>query len=327
MNLLTASRLRAYRRCARYERLAYVDGWRSTRDADALHLGTLVHTGLEAWWKAHKDGHREGAIGDALSAVAGKGRDIITQIRAEELLIGYDNRWRDQTFEVVAVEDEFRAPLVNPHTMRKSRAWRLAGKVDARVVSDGRRLIVEHKTTSEDIKPGSDYWLKLQMDHQLSIYTIGAESLGWPPEGCLYDVINKPQHAPFDATPMEKRKYKKDGTLYANQHATDETPDEFRTRLRDIIAAEPERWFQRKEIPRTEAQLFDFLDDAWNQGASMSADHKAGRAFRNPDACHHMGRCAMWAICSAGLRPEEHPDLFRKLEHVHPELSEVDHAA
>jgi hypothetical protein len=223
------------------------------------------------------------------------------------LLRGYDVQWSHQRLEIVGVEDEFRAPLINPTTMRSSKTWTLAGKIDARATLDGRRLIVEHKTTSEDISPAADYWLKLQMDHQLSIYTIGAEALGWPPDGCLYDVIKKPAIRPLEVN---------------SRRTEPETPIEFRARLRAAIEEEPERWFQRKEIPRTEMQLIEFLYDAWAQGRSMADDHAAERAPRNPEACHLFGRCSMWAVCSAGLRPEEHPDLYRRIGHVHPELTE-----
>lgn len=305
--LLTVSRLRAYRRCARYERLSYVDGWRPVRDSEALHFGTLVHAGLEAWWTAHRHNAPELAREAAMAAVVGKAADPFTQVKVEELLRGYDARWADQRCEIDGVEDQFSAPLLNPQTMRRSKVWTLAGKIDARATIDGRRLIVEHKTTSEDISPAADYWIKLQMDHQLSIYTLGAEALGWPPDGCLYDVLKKPALRPLEAN---------------SRRAAPETPDEFRARLRAAIDEEPERWFQRREIPRMESQLIEFLDDAWNQGASMAADHKAGRAPRNPEACHLFGRCPYWAVCSVGLRPEEHPDLFRRVEHVHPELAE-----
>lgn len=307
MNLLTVSRLRAYRKCARYERLTYVDGWRPARDAEALAFGSLIHAGLEGWWLAHIAGQRETALAAAISRVAGEASDPFTQVRIEELLRGYDSRWRDQTLTAVGVEDEFRAPLLNPETMRASRAWKLGGKIDARAMDGDRRLIVEHKTTSEDISPASDYWLKLQMDHQVSIYTIGAEALAWPPDGCLYDVIKKPALRPLEVN---------------SRRAAPETPDEYRVRVRAAIEEEPARWFQRREIPRTESQLKEFLDDAWQQSRSMSDDHRAGRAPRNPEACHQFGKCQFWSICSTGLRPEEHPDLYRRITRVHPELNE-----
>jgi hypothetical protein len=293
---------------------------------------------MEAWWLAHRLPSFTAAdfglelsapLNHALRAVAGRAADPFVQVRCDELLRGYDARWTGQQFEVVGVEEEFRAPLINPETMQPSRTWRLGGKIDARAVApDGRRLIVEHKTSSEDISPAADYWLKLQMDPQLSIYFIGAESLGWPPDGALYDVVLKPLQRPAKATLEADRKHKKDGTLYANQRETDETPEEYRARVREAIEAAPERYFQRREIPRTESQLADFLYDAWAQGRDMREAHLAGRAPRNSDACFAYGKCPMWEICSKGLNPAEHPDRYRRVAHVHPELiQEVSNAA
>ncbi len=325
-DLLTVSRLRAYRKCSRLEHLLYVEGWRSAVDAEALAFGSLWHRGMEAWWHAHREGDITGALDRALSAVAGRATDAFIQVRCDELLRGYDAHWRGQGLEVVGVEEEFRAPLINPETMQPSRTWRLAGKIDARARAEGRRLIVEHKTSSEDISPAADYWLKLQMDHQLSIYMIGAEALGWPPDGTLYDVVLKPTQRPGKATPEAERKYKKDGTLYATQRDHDETAEEYRGRVREAIEAEPTRYFQRREIPRTESQLAEFLADVWAQGRDMREAHLAGRSPRNPEACFAYGKCPMWEVCSAGVDPAEHPIRYRRVDHVHPELTQ-DHAA
>ena len=61
MNLLTSSRMRAFRDCPRLHRYLYVEGWRPVRDSEALRFGTLFHLGLEAWWLAHQ----AGAAGEA----------------------------------------------------------------------------------------------------------------------------------------------------------------------------------------------------------------------------------------------------------------------
>lgn len=62
------------------------------------------------------------------------------------------------------------------------------------------RVVVEHKTTSADITPGSPYWRRLTLDAQVSLYLGGAGSL-------LYDVIRKPTLRPLKATPVEARRY------------------------------------------------------------------------------------------------------------------------
>ena len=54
-----------------------------------------------------------------------------------------------------------------------------------------------------------DYWARLRMDGQVTAYYLGAEALGTPPVGCLYDVIARPMLRPADATPLESRRYTK----------------------------------------------------------------------------------------------------------------------
>lgn len=207
-NLLTVSRMRTWRTCKRLHQLTYLDGWRTVRAADPLRQGDIGHIGLEAWWRAEPGARLDAAI----EAMAGRGDDVYEQAAMEELLRGYDNEWADQMhrYEVLVVEGSFVVPLVNPATGAPSRTWALAGKKDV-VVRDleaGTELLVEHKLTSDSFAEDSDpYWLKLGMDAQISQYYLGAETDGYSPSGCLYDVLRRPQLRPFKATPIEERQY------------------------------------------------------------------------------------------------------------------------
>ncbi|MCK6478603.1 MAG: PD-(D/E)XK nuclease family protein [Planctomycetaceae bacterium] len=323
--LLTQSRLRAYRECPRLHHLKYIERWRAVRESEALRFGTLVHRGLEAWWRAWRRGEPALALGDALAAVAGRAGDAYEQAKVEEVLRGYDTAWAVDAvqYEVLGVEVPFEAPLLNPETWRSSATWRLAGKVDLllRRRLDGRVLVCEHKTTSEAMDdPAAAYWARLQMDAQISAYVIGAESLGHEVTDTLYDVALRPGLRPLFATPPENRKYRKDGGLYAGQREADETPDEYRTRVRSSIEESPARYFQRRLIPRTESQIRDFLSDAWQQAAAMRLSERMGHAPRNPDACHRFGQCAYWEACSTGSSPAALPSLYGQIQDVNPEL-------
>jgi len=318
MEYVTASRLRALRKCARLDRYRYADGWRSRRDPEALTLGTLVHRGLEAWWQ-------HGTLEAAFAAMQPPAEDWSVQIRAEEMLRGYHERWHPNEYQVAGVEEEFDVPLLDPDTFEPHPTFRLAGKIDARIRTAEGVMVVEHKTSSEDIGPASDYWLRLHMDPQLSAYMIGAESFGESPVGCLYDVLRKPAIRPLAATPVENRKYTKDGRLYANQREQDETPDEYRARVRGAITAD---YYVRREIPRIESQIADFLADAVAEVNTLAFRSAAGIAPRNPDACFQMGRCPFWVCCSTGSDPSDHEDMFERSDRVHAELSTLgDNAA
>ncbi len=329
MELLTSSRLRAWRRCKRYERLAYVEGWRPAVENEHLHIGSLIHEGLEAWYRACAAGEASEAYAAAMAAVDGRARDPITQVKVQELLWGYDAHWFGQELEVLGVEEEFRIPLYNPETWKPSRTWEYAGKIDVRVRRpEGQVWIMEHKSSSQYIDdPTAPYWRQLDMDHQVSAYFLGAEALAGgdeqlAPRGCIYDVIRKPGLRPHLATPPEKRKYKKvTGELYANMREFDETPEEYRARLHEDIEQNLERYFVRREVPRTESQLIDFLSDAWMEARIMREAHLAARAPRDPDACHAFGTCQFWQICALGVDPAQSHE-FVRTETAHPELSE-----
>ncbi len=319
-NILTVSRLKAWRDCRRKHRLKYIDGWRPIQESEALRFGTLVHVGLEAWWK--DDG--SGRLVAAAEAMEGRGADPFEQAAAMELMAAYDARWgADDRYEVLGVEETFFAPVINPETGASSRTWLAAGKLDGRLRDrlTGELLILEHKTTTENISdPADPYWAKLGMDSQVSHYYIGAETFGHAAEGCLYDVLLRPRMKPLRATPEEARKYTKDGRLYANQRDRDETAEEYAARVRADIEADPAKYFQRKLIARTDSDIRDYLADLWAEGRMMLEAELAERAPRNPDSCHRFGTCAFWDACANGLRLEDHPEAFQKVEDVHPEL-------
>lgn len=338
--LLTNSRLRAFRDCGRLHDLLYVQGIRPNREAEALRFGTLIHRGLEAYWSClvrdenqrhaeefGRDGHVHLALEAALAAIDGKAFDAFEQVRADAMISFYAQRWMSgdlADYEVLGVEAEFRAPLLNPETWAASKTWTLAGKVDVivRRKEDGRVLVIDHKTTSDEME-GDDatLWAKLQMDSQPSQYVIGAEALGYAVDELMWDILKKPKQKPLLATPVESRKYTKDGKLYAAQREHDETPAEYGARIREALSEAPDRFFQRKTFPRAESQIKDFLVDAWAQSATMRESARLGRSVRNPDACHRYGTCPFWLLCSTGAKAENYPGDYIKVENVHPELS------
>lgn len=320
--VVTNSEFRTFRRCPRERHFAYELGYRPLGEDEALRFGSLFHSGLEAWWRAYADDTVE-PLTAAIEAIQPLAVDEFDLVRAGVLLQGYDARWHDADVEVLAVEVEFRTPLVNPLSGAASRTYELAGKLDAliRNTPDGRVYIVEHKTSGDDIGAGSHYWQRLQLDGQISTYYAGARALGYEPAGCLYDVISKPRIAPRLATPSESRKYTKAGALYANQRAEDESPDEYRERLVEAICAEPDRYYQRGLVVRLSDEEREAAYDAWSTARAMREAEVSGVHPRNPDGCERYHRmCGYFAVCT-GTASLEDPSLYQRLEHVHPELN------
>lgn len=306
MSLLTSSRLRAARRCLRLHRFLYLDGYRPVERPGPRRFGTLVHQALEAWWGAAG----EERLDAALAALDAGEADPFERAKAEALLRGYHLRWGDEPYDVLAVEAEFEAPLRNPATGQPSRTYRLGGKVDAIVRDrrDGRVLIVEHKTTSEDASPGSEYWRRLRMDGQVGIYYAGARALGHDVAGCLYDVLRRPGQRPLKAN---------------GRRAADETPDEYLARVISAIADAPGDFYARGEVVRLEDEMAEAMHDVWQTAVQIREATITGRHPRNPDACVGFGRtCDFFGVCTGEASLDDWTQ-FTRTDDVHPELVQI----
>ncbi len=316
MELLTSSRLKSYRACPRQHLYAHVEGYRPARENPAMAFGTAVHEALAAWWSTGPNNAFELAL-EHLPA----GMDPFVRARAEAMLAGYHAFWCDEGFDALAIEKEFRLPLLNPETGAASRTWQLAGKVDAIVRGpDGRVWVLEHKTTAEDASPGSPYRQRLALDGQVSQYVEGAAALGFDVAGVIYDVLVKPAQKPLAATPPEARKYTKAGTLYASQRDRDESVDAYRERLADAVLDEPHRYYARVEVVRLDTERDEYRWDVWQLAEQMRASARTGRAPRNPDACFRYGTaCAFWPVCSNGASLDD-PGAYVRVG-ANPELS------
>ena len=306
INVLTNSRASCYLTCPRKHDIAYNRGIRPTTVSHALNFGTLMHKLLESYWKH----------GETLR-VSSDGVHPLDWAKATALMRGYIERWHrvDEDAKTLAVELAFECPLLDPETMDRHPIYRMGGKLDLIIERGGTLCIMDHKTTSEDISPASRYWDRVSMSPQMTQYFVGAESLGHHCTEFVFDVIRKPTISLLDATPEESRKYKKDGTLYANQREFSETIEDYSTRLEDDIGSRPEFYFQRRSFRRDDAMVRDHLRDIWNIAPAL-----VWPSFKNPDSCKKFGDCEYLPICADGLDPLEHPELYRVVDNVHEEL-------
>lgn len=352
LRVISNSEARCFRKCPRKHHYSYRLRRRRLHKPMPLRFGTLFHNGLEAWWNTVD-------LDASIVAMRESDRQIdpYEMAKAEALLIGYHAWWVNEPLDVLAVEQEFRVPLVNPKTGAESRTFVLGGKIDAIVrTREGRVLVVEHKTASDDLAPESDYWRKLRLDAQISTYIAAAKSLGFDAEGCLYDVIGKPTKQPHMATPVEKREYtqRKDkscpeckkksagpaphvvdglvcedgrivtdpgGRLYKNQRDTDETPDEYRSRILDDIKANPRDYYARSEIVRLADEQDDAAADLWATARALREAELLERYPRHVESCIEFGRtCDFWEACT-GQASIDNDMIFRTAETPHEELT------
>lgn len=308
---LTNSMRNKFASCHRAFKFCYEDLKRPIKTSDALNFGTAMHQLLECYW---------------LNAEAEFPNvdDEYTAMTLKALFEGYRNRWEEydrNTYETICTERAFKAPLMNPETGGISKTFHLAGKIDAlaKEKATGKVVIVEHKTTGQDIGPGSDYWRKLPIDGQVSGYYVGAEAIDYPASKCLYDVIRKPTIKPLKATPEDKRKYNKDGSLSKACREFDETPDEWYERLTADIASRPDYYYARIEISRSDNDLMEYLFDMWAVSREISDAQRMNRWSRNPQACSVFGTCEYFGVCT-GEQDIDDVTLFRTAERANEEL-------
>lgn len=270
----------------------------------------------------------------------GEDRERLVAAKLTGLMRGYDARWRNSPYQIDAVECVMTADLYNPESGRKSRSFINAGKIDVRATetSTGRKVIFDHKSTSESITDfNSPYWRILQIEGQVSQYML----LEWLHENrvdfALWDVMRKPGISPKGLSKAESAALTEHGR-YFNYKLTDddisafeqeqrETPIMYAQRLaHDCTFARPDWYFQRRTVPRLDADLIEYSQELWDHSQDILATRQTGRNPRNPGACFNWGApCEYLSLCS-GQASLDDPAWTRR-EWVHPELPILSNAA
>ena len=331
-NLLTHSRMACFKTCPRRHFLCYEQGIRQTVKAEPLRVGGAFHLGVEVLNKTRSFREAHKAIcanyAQMLAGIEDTNAWFCECRMVAHLLAAYAWRWSESKITTEAVETPFNLPLVNPDTGRPSTVFRIAGKRDKRIrLEDGRLALMETKTTSADIAPESDYWTRLRRDHQLSLYVLAEHMSGHDVETVVYDVVRKPALKPLKATPDDKRKYRKDGQLYANLRERDETSEEYGQRIGEALTADPDRYFARREVSRPKAELDLFQHELWQMQQVIREAQRSGYWFRNTNACiNPLSRCEFHEVlCDMDIDAETPlPMGWERVDNIHPELEEHD---
>jgi len=335
--LLTNSRRGCYMSCPRRHLFAYELGLRPRTDMPALRIGSCVHTALDLHNKGANTGQ---AISEALASFVQDEWDDPERIAA--MLTGYWWRWQNDVTVAVASELTLYMPLTNPDTGLPSRTFTVAMKADVIVtLHDSRLALMEHKTTSEDIAPDSDYWKRLRIDAQISTYMLGARHNGYDVQTVVYDVLRKPLLRPKQVPMLDdqglkivrdaatgERLFKKDGNPRLSAEAgmkldvRGEEPHEYQARLMDDIYSRPDYYYARREIPRIKSDLEDAQRDLWNVAKLIRESQLNNWWPRNDHACKGFGTCPYFRLCVEGYDPKtgEVPDGFEFVSELHPEL-------
>lgn len=343
MELLTFSRQDSFKTCRRRHFFAYEQRIRPRFDAKALRMGQIFHTCLEMLGKGYD---LATAVYHVTNAYANPPESFDMQDWFYEcetiirLLCGYQWRWAGETIKHVAPEKVFNLPLINPQTGMPSRTFALAGKIDGIIeLEDGRLAVIEHKLLSEDLASDSDLWKRMRIDHQVSLYVIAARRLGYPVESVVYDVTRKPTIRPevvplmdeegikivLDAHGERVRTQKKtwrqtgDSALGYVLQTRPMTPEEWGDKLNADIAARPDHYYARVEIPRLDKDLAEYEVELWDIAKTIRDAQMNDRHYRtcNKNTC---GFCPWFSLCTSGYDINHLPEEFEIVYNIHPEL-------
>lgn len=266
MTPLTSSEISCFQRCEREWEYRYVGRRDGLVPADALTRGTRVHKVLNVLWGSY----------------SGRIAAIESLPPAEHaMLTGYWIRWGNPHLSNIRVNVPWRA---------KIEGVEMCGELDvlgSEIEGGVRRwIIVEHKSTSSDITPGSMWWReKVTTDLQLSAY-----QYAFPGARVLVDVLKVPMLRQYEAGKTRK---------------VAETDDEYVSRCLEDMSEKPEKYFHRAFVVRLEEEHRAFAYDIRLLASRMATrlEHP-----RNPRSCFAYGRaCDFFAVCWEGKRIEDYP--------------------
>jgi len=356
--LITHSRMASFKTCRKKHFFAYEMAIRREDQAKALRMGSAYHDGLDLL----KQGEGLEAAVDRVRNAYATGRPLDPQWAYEwaletetvaAMVAGWQWRWADNPIRILASEQSFVIPLRNPETGKPSTVFALAGKIDGIcILEDGRQAVLEHKLLGEDIATESDFWRRLQLDHQVTLYQYAARELGFAVDTVLYDVARKPTIKPCPVPRLDENglkivvdvngnrvfkeptaKQRKEGAVDGDPRQTADTergwtlltdpiaPDDWSARVSADIGTRPDQYFCRKEVPRLDQDVAEFMAEIWEIQQTIRDAQLKGRWFRTVgrDTCPW---CEYFALCSTKWNPTDAvlPQGFQIVANVHQEL-------
>ena len=253
------------------------------------------------------------------------------------LMAGYHERWKNAAYQILYVERVVDSLLYNPATKRSSRSFHVAGKIDvgAIEIGTGREVILDHKTSSIDISdPNSPFWRQLVIEGQASHYMLIEWLNGRKIDYAIWDVVRKPSISPKQIAAKDliaivaTQKYFEQSVSNEDVAEVDETkretPAMYAARLAfDCTQERPQWYFQRRSIPRLDAELLEYAGELWDHSQDILEARRNGRNPRNSGACMLYGSpCKFLGICSGHDSIDS--DHWARREWTHPELPVLD---
>lgn len=373
--LITNSFLTTVKTCPRkayWAYIAYGNGIKKVRRNDALSVGDAVHEAIDQFVKAKMRGVTDQAELQKVAMDAGVERFNLTYApdvdeswfvdreRIRAIVWAYVHRWwrADHDVEWVQSESVLESKIINPDTDRAIRDYLATGKIDKLFRKDGKLVLRDHKTTSEQIHPGANYWRRLIIDSQISHYVLTLARMGIIVDEVEYDVIRKPLIKPKKLSPKEtqevidEQKYRGytvrarldgdrlwvDGERCVTNRSVakfsvQENYRMFFLRLcQELLSNDGQsRYFVRDVVPRMASTLSDYGQDLYDSTKLVHEMRKTQRWPMNTSQCTKFGECEFFRVCTAGFGVDTTFEELHsvntnmaKKESPHEELQEVE---
>jgi hypothetical protein len=242
-------------------------------------------------------------------------------------------------FKILSIEEMVTADLFNPATQAKSKTFSIAGKIDAIVERNGRRILIDHKSCSDSIEdPAAPYWRQLIIEAQPSHYALLKWLNGEKISEIWWDVMHKPSIKPKDITKKDRELTSRhkhyfgfpvsEWSLAEMDRTGRETLELYEYRLaHDCTSHRPNWYFQRRIVPRLDADLHEHAVEIWENAQSML--HMRERVRKGMLPPRHSGSCMQYGspckflgICSGYDTPDSNKWIVK--EQVHSELPIVE---
>lgn len=287
----------AYRECAHLFYLSRVadGGYEAVEQGRAPAFGTAGHKSLEL----SANGYTGPSAGmNARLEALGKEDAILLNC----LLLAYRVRYGAPEGKA---EGKFEVPLIGPD-----------GKPDPSIVFRGAidietpEYVMDHKFTSANLTP--TFVKNLERNPQAEEYLIAAQERGSKATYAIWDIIRSTPYRRRLATPEAEREFYKRKGKYGDvgdpkpgTYLEDETWEEFRQRIVDDIAAEPDKFFMRVRLDKTEEELDRRRYDLWGVAKQIEHSIEIGAFPRNEQRCPKFGGCEFQPVCWEGVDPAQ----------------------
>ncbi len=309
--------------------------WRYFRElvpldrAQALWFGSSIHDCLELW---HHTYDLDAVLDHIDRTYANRAQDERAQADwhlARTMMQGYVACYPSEEFEVVALEEKFEGPIINPATGASSRSFTLAGKVDGIVFYPGLNgrpdeyFLLENKTAAQ---VDGGYLERLWTDFQIILYCWYVEqTLGIRISGVIYNILVKAKlkqaKGETEAAYEERRAAliakSKTGKTSAKRKMP-EPDDAFQLRLAEKYA-DPQM-FHREVLYISREQFAELQAELWELSQALLDARRRDVWYQNTSNCFNWGRpCAYFQLCRSGGSELVIENQYRK-EPPHEEL-------